>query len=91
MDRNFGDIRNNGRNFGSIRNDGRNFKIDRRNHKRNSRTSKVNEDQRNEVSELWEELNEAFIKGLDLSEDKLEDGEIGRSKSIIEFDSNKLN
>ena len=60
MDRNFRDRRNNGRNFGNRRND-------RRNHERNFRTRKDNEEQRNIVSELREELNEAFVKGTNIS------------------------
>ena len=67
MDRNFGDRRNNWRNFGNKRNDGKNVRNDRRNHERNSETNKENEEQRNVVSEVWEELNEAFVKGLDFS------------------------
>ena len=91
MDINFRDRRNKGRNFGNKRNDGRNIKNDRMNHERNSGTNKDNEEQRHVVSELWEELNEAFVKGLDILEEKIEDDEIGRSKSIIKFDSTKLN
>ena len=88
MERNFRDRRNNGRKF---RNNGRNIKNDRRNHERSSRTNRDNEEHGNIVGELWEELNEAFVKGLDISKEKLDDDEIGRSKSIIEFDSIKLN
>ena len=91
MDRNFRDRRNNGRNFGNRRNDGKNIKNDRRNHERNSKTNKNKEEQRNIVSELWEELNEAFVKGVDISKEKLDDDEIGRSNLVVEFDSIKLN
>ena len=91
MDRNFRDRRNNGRNFKNRRNDGRNVGNDRRNHERNSGTNKDNEEQRNVVSELREELNEAFVKGLDISKDKLYDDEIRKSKLVIKFDSTKLN
>ena len=87
MDINFRDRRNNGRNFGNKRNDGRNIKNNKRNHERNSRTNKDNEEQRNVVNELQEEINEAFVKGLDISEEKSEDGEIGRFKSAIKIDS----
>lgn len=68
-----------------------NRRNDRRNHERNSGTRKDNEEQRNIVSELREELNEAFMKGIDISKEKLDDDETGRSKSIFEFDSIKLN
>ena len=84
MDRNFRDRRNNGRNFGNRRNN-------RRIYERNSGTSKDNEEQRNIVSELWEELNEAFVKGVDISKEKLDDDETRRLKSVVEFDSIKLN
>ena len=82
MDRNFRDRRNNGRNFGNRRND-------RRNHERNSGSK--NEEQRKIFSELREELNEAFVKGTYISKEKLDDDEIERSKSVVEFDSIKLN
>ena len=91
MEKNFKDRRNNGRNFRTRRNDGRNVKIDKRNHERNSRTNKDNEEQRNVISELQEQLNEVFLKGLVISKEKLEDDEVGRSKLAIEFDSIKLN
>ena len=91
MDKNFRDRRNNGRNFRNKRNNGKNFRNDRRNHERNLRTNKDNEEQRNVVSELWEKLNEAFIKGLDISKEMLDDDEIGRSNLVIKFDSIKLN
>lgn len=91
MDRNLGDRRNNRRNFKNRRNDGRNFRNDRRNNERNSKTKKDNEEQRNIVSKLQEELNEAFIKGLNILEEKLEYRETGRSKLAIEFDSTQLN
>ena len=84
MDRNFRDRRNNGRNFGNKRND-------RKNHEGNSGTRKDNEEKRNIVSELWEELNEAFMKGIDISKEKLDNDEIGRLKSVVELDSIKLN
>ena len=79
------------KNFKEKRSNGRNFNNDRRNHEKNSRTKKDNEDQINVVSELWEELNEAFSKGCDISKEKLDDSEIGKSKSIIEFYSTTLN
>ena len=41
--------------------------------------------------QLREELNQAFVKGVDISKEKLDDDEIGRSKLVIEFDSTKLN
>ena len=91
MDENFGDRRNNGRNFGNRRNDGKNIENDRRNHERNSGTNRGNEEQRNLVSELRKELNEAFVKGVDISKEKIDDDEIGRSKSVVESDSTKLN
>ena len=84
MDIKFKDRRNNGRKFGNIRND-------RRNHERNSKTSKDSEEQREIVNEHWEELNEAFMKGKNISKEKLDDDEIGRSKLVVEFDSIKLN
>ena len=52
----------------------------------NSRTNKDSEEQRNLVNEIWEQINEEFIKGLDISKDNLDDGDIVRSKSTIEFD-----
>lgn len=91
MERNFGDRRNNGRKFRNRRNDGRNIGNDRRNHERNSRTNKDSEEQRNMVSEIREELNEVFVKGLDISKEKLYDDEERISKLFVEFDSNKLN
>ena len=42
-------------------------------------------------SELQEEFNEAFVKGIDISKEKLDDDETGRSKPVVEFDSIKLN
>ena len=90
MDRNFRDRRNNGRNFGNKRNDGKNIKNDRRNHERNSRTNKENEEQRNVVTELWEEHNEAFLKGVDISKENLDDYVIGKSKLVIKFDLIKV-
>ena len=90
MDRNFEDRRNNGRNFRNRRNDGRNIKNDRRNHDSNSGTKKDNEDKINVVSELGEELNDAFAKVFDISKYKL-DYETRRLKSVIKFDSIKLN
>ena len=75
MDRNFRDRRNNGRNFRNKRNDGRNVRNNRRSHESNFETSKDNEDQRNVVSELREEINEKFVKGLNIFEEKLENGE----------------
>ena len=91
MDRNFGDRSNNGRNFGNRRNDEKNVRNDRKNHERKYRTNKENEEKRNVVSELWEELNEAFLKGLDILKEKLDDDEKGRLKLLIRFDSIKLN
>ena len=91
MDRNFGDRRNNGRNFRNRKNYGRNVQNDKRNHERNSRMNKYNKEQRNVVNELREELNEAFVKGLDITEEKLENGETRRSESVVEFDSTNLN
>ena len=90
MDKDFRDRRNNGRNFRNKWNDGKNIKNYKRNHERNSKTNRYNEEQRNIVSELQEELNEAFLKGTNISKGKLND-EIGRSKSVVEFDSIKLN
>ena len=84
INRNLEDRRNNGRNFGNRRN----YK---RNHEWNSWTSRDNEEQRNIVSELREELNKAFVKGTDISKENLDDDEIGRSKLVVEFDSIKLN
>ena len=89
MDRNIRDRRNNGRNFGNIRNDGKNIRNDRRNHERNSGTNRDNEEQRKIMSELWEELNEAFVKGKDISKEKLDDEEIGGLKLVVEFHSIK--
>ena len=63
MDKNFGDKRKNRRNFGNKRNDGKNIDNDIRKHERSSRTNRYNEEKRNIVSELREELNEAFVKG----------------------------
>ena len=91
MDRNFRDRRNNGRNFGNRSNDGKNIRNDRRNHERNSRMNRDNEEHRNIVSEIWEELNEAFVKGVDTSKENIDDEEIGRSKLVVDFDSMKLN
>ena len=42
------------------------------------KTNKDNEEQRNVVSEIREEINEAFVKGLDISKKNLEDDETGR-------------
>ena len=91
MDRKFIDRRNNGRNFENRRNDGRNIGNDRMNHERNSKTKKDSEEQRNVVSEFWEKLIEEFVKGLDISKEKLEDDETRKQKSVIKFDSIKLN
>ena len=82
MDINFRERRKNGRDFKNRRND-------RRNHERNTRTN--NEEQRNIVSELQEELNEALMKSKSISKENLDDDEMGRSKSIVEFDSIRLN
>ena len=72
------DKRNNGRNFG--------------NEKRNFRTNKDNEDQRNVVSEIWEEFDETFVKGLTIGcKENLDYAKKGRLKSVIEFDSTNLN
>ena len=87
MDTNFGDRRNNG----NRRNDGKNVRNDKRNHQRNSRTNKDNEEQRNVVNKLLEELNDTFVKGVDISKEKLDDDVTGKSESVIEFDSSKLN
>ena len=73
------------------RNDRKNVKNDRRNHKRNSKTNRDNEKHKNIVSELWEELNEAFVKGVDISKEKIDVDETIRSKLVIKFDSIKLN
>ena len=79
MEGNFGDRRNNERNF-------RNKRNYRRNHEMNSRTNKDNEEQINIVIELREELNEAFVKGKNISKEKLYDDEVGRLKLAVEFD-----
>ena len=79
------------RNFKNRRNGGRNARNDRSNHESNSKTNKDNEEQKNVVSEFREELNEAFVKGLDISKDKLDDDEIERLKLVIDFDLIKLN
>ena len=76
MGMNFRDRRNNGRNFGN---------------KINDRTRKDIEEKRNIVSELWEELNEAFMKGTYIFIEKLNGDEIERLKEVVEFDSTKLN
>ena len=91
MDINFRDRRNDGRNFGKRRNDGKTIRNDIRNHERNSKTNRDNEEQRNIVSELQEELNEAFVKGVDISKEKLDDDETRRLMLVVEFDSTKLN
>lgn len=91
-ERNFrNDRRNHGRKFINRSNNGKNFKNDRRNHESNSKTKKDNGEQKNVVSELKEELNEPFVKGLDISKENLDDSKIGKSKSTIKFDSTKLN
>ena len=64
---------------------------DRKNHERNSKTNRDNEKQRNVFIEIWEEINEAFEKGVDISKEKLDDDEMGRSKLVVEFDSTNLN
>ena len=77
-----------GRNFRNDRkNHGRNFRNTRRNHENKYGTNKGNEEQTNTISELWEEINEAFIKGLYILEEKLDDSKIGKSKLVMEFDS----
>ena len=74
------------------RNSGRNFGNDKRNHESNFETKKDNEDQRNVVSEPWEELVEIFVKELTIgSKEKLDDAKKERLKSRIEFGSPKLN
>lgn len=97
------DRRNNGRNFRNDRrnhernfryrwNNERNFGNDKRNHEKNFGTNKDNGDQRNVISELREEFDEIFVKGLTIgTEEKLDDVEKGRLKLVIEFDSTKLN
>ena len=82
MDINFRDRINNGRNF-------RNRRNNRRNDERNSRSN--SEEKRNIVSEIWEELNEAFMKGTYISKEKLNDDETKRSNLLVDFDSIKLN
>ena len=67
------------RKFGDRKKNGRNF-----NNKNNKEQIKI-------VSELREEHNEAFVKGVDISKQKLDDDEIGRSNLVVEFDSIKLN
>ena len=69
---------NNGKNIG-------------RNRERNSKTNRDDEEKRNIVSELWEEYNQTFEKGVDISKKKIDDDETRRSNSIIDFDSTKLN
>ena len=91
MDRNFKDRRKKGRSLSDRRNGRKNVRNDRRNHERNFETNRDNKEKRNMVSELWEELNEEFVKGLDVSKEKPDDDEIGRLKSVVEFDSTKLN
>ena len=90
MDRNFRDRRNNGRNFKNKRNDGKNIGNGRSNHERNSETNRDNEEHRNVVNELCEQLDEAFVKWVDISKEKLNDDETERSKLVVEFDSIKL-